>query len=139
MLRHLQDLYGDHNSVLFKKAFSAQTKRNIINCILLALYNLSYLLRLRAQPGCMLNKQTQVCVPCKERSTPRHGFQQSKPKVLFSEQDINQRRHCSGSVLICMCICMYACGCANSLRNSPPLVTHFVCPAPLSKCEEYDV
>lgn len=63
---------------------------------------LFFYLDLQHSLGECFYKQTQVCVVRKERSAPLYSCQQSKPKALFSEQDINQRYHSSGSLLICM-------------------------------------
>lgn len=68
----------------------------------------------------------------------QHNCQPSKPKALFSERDINQRCHWSGSALICMWTWNCACACANSLRCSPSLSDsfHLSCSL-LSQCKEY--
>ncbi len=114
MLHHLKDLCSDQMSMS-----SAQNKRNIRNCILSVLPWFFTETYSTVWVNAFINKLRFVWFVKKGQP---YSCQQCKPEALFSQQDINQRR--SGSETLIENMSLY-----KSLRNSSHQVT-FVCPAP---------
>ncbi len=80
MLHHLQDLYSDQMKRLFWKTFLLKRKRNIINDILLALYNLALDLDLynTVSVNAFINKKKFVwCI----KKGQRHCISVSSPNL----------------------------------------------------------